>query len=205
MHANRTSRHVRDASRSGQGFVVCLLVALALAACGGGDSSSPAGTSGNGTTIPPAATGSSAPTCGLNNFQTDLLAQVNARRAAGATCGARGMFASTGPLQWNALLTNAAAAHSQDMASKDFFSHTGSDGSSASQRIAAAGYAWQVAAENIAAGYSTVQAVMDGWMASEGHCANIMNAALRDIGVACVPGNGTTYSTYWSMDLGAPQ
>jgi uncharacterized protein YkwD len=50
-----------------------------------------------------------------------------------------------------------------------------------------------------------VRDVMDGWMSSDGHCANIMNPALRDFGVACVPGAaGNTYGTYWTMDLAAP-
>jgi uncharacterized protein YkwD len=91
------------------------------------------------------------------------------------------------------------------MAEHNFFSHTGSDNRSASQRIGDAGYDWSLAAENIAAGYRTVQAVMDGWMASDGHCANIMHPALRDVGVACVPGGANnTYRNYWTMDLAAP-
>ncbi len=47
---------------------------------------------------------------------------------------------------------------------------------------------------------------MDGWIASPGHCANLMNAGFAEIGVACVPGGaGATYSTYWTMDLGRPR
>lgn len=128
---------------------------------------------------------------------------MNELRAAGATCGARGRFAPAGALQWNAALTNAALAHTQDMAANDFFSHTGSGGSSAGQRITAAGYAWRTYGENIAAGYGSVQAVMDGWLSSDGHCANLMNAAFRDIGVACVAGGAGRYPSYWTMDLGA--
>jgi uncharacterized protein YkwD len=49
-----------------------------------------------------------------------------------------------------------------------------------------------------------VAVVMAGWMASDGHCANIMNADMRDIGVACVAGGaGNSYRTYWTMTLGA--
>lgn len=183
-------------------------LALVLAACGGGGSDgvatpAPGGTGGG--TPPLGAGGGSAPTCGLANFQADMLAQVNARRAAGANCGARGTFASAGALQWNAVLTNAAAGHSQDMATQNFFSHTGTGGTSTGQRVVAAGYTWQSVAENIAAGYPSVQSVMDAWMASDGHCANIMSGTLQDIGVACVPGaTGNTYSTYWTMDLAAP-
>jgi uncharacterized protein YkwD len=171
----------------------------ALAACGGGSDDpepiggDPGGASGAG------------PTCGLAEFQADLLRRVNAARAAGAQCGARGAFAATGPLQWHGVLVRAAAGHSHDMATHNFFSHTGSDKRSVAQRIGDAGYGWSLAAENIAAGYRTVQEVMDGWMASDGHCANIMNPALRDVGVACVPGSASnTYGTYWTMALAAP-
>ncbi len=142
-------------------------------------------------------------TCNLPDFQAALLQRVNEERARGATCGARGAFAPAAALQWNAALTTAALVHSQDMASNDFFSHTGSNGSSVGQRLASAGYAYRTYGENIAAGYGTVKAVIDGWMASDGHCANLMNAAFRDIGVACVPGGASRYPTYWTMDLGA--
>jgi uncharacterized protein YkwD len=179
--------------------IAAWILAAALAACGGGSDSpdtgndAPSGGSGSG------------PTCGLANFQADLLQRVNAARAAGAQCGARGAFAATGPLQWHGVLVDAAARHSQDMASNNFFSHTGSDNSSPGQRVTDAGYAWRLVAENVAAGYRTVQEVMDGWMSSDGHCANIMNPGLRDFGVACVPGGASnTYSSYWTMDLAAP-
>lgn len=173
-------------------------VAAAIAACGGGsDDPEPGATAGNN--------GGVGPTCGLANFQAELLQRVNAARAAGARCGARGTFAPTGPLQWHGVLVTAAAVHSQDMADHNFFSHTGSDNSSPSQRIGDAGYGWSLAAENIAAGYRTVQEVMDGWMTSDGHCANIMHPALRDVGVACVlAGANNTYRNYWTMDLAAP-
>jgi uncharacterized protein YkwD len=172
------------------------LLAAALAACGGGsDDPDPRAGAPSGP----------GPTCGLANFEADLLQRVNAARAAGAQCGAHGAFAAAGPLQWHGVLVAAAARHSQDMASHNFFSHTGSDNSSPAQRVTDAGYGWHLAAENIAAGYRTVQEVMDGWMTSEGHCANIMNPELRDFGVACVPGGASnTYSTYWTMDLAAP-
>ena len=89
------------------------------------------------------------------------------------------------------------------MAAANFFSHTGSDGSNAGQRATAAGYLWQSWGENIAAGQPSVDEVMAGWMASPGHCANIMQERLRDIGVACVSGGaGNTYRSYWTMTLG---
>jgi Cysteine-rich secretory protein family len=120
-----------------------------------------------------------------------------------ASCGSEGSFPSAAPLAWNAALTQASLVHSDDMVAANFVSHTGSDGSSAGQRATAAGYVWQSWGENIAAGQPSVAAVMAGWMASPGHCANIMHERLRDIGVACVSGGASnTYRTYWTMTLG---
>jgi uncharacterized protein YkwD len=92
------------------------------------------------------------------------------------------------------------------LAAQNYFSHTSADGRTLADRVNATGYAWSSLGENIAAGYPTVNAVMDGWIASPGHCANLMNAGFAEVGVACVPGRaGDTYSTYWTMDLGRPR
>ena len=104
------------------------------------------------------------------------------------------------------MLAQAAAGHSQDMAARNYFSHTSADGRTLVDRVNATGYAWSSLGENIAAGYPSVNAVVDGWMASDGHCANLMNPAFRDIGMACVPGTASsTYKTYWTLDLGKPR
>lgn len=143
-------------------------------------------------------------TCNLANFRAEALALVNAYRAAGASCGASGTFAPTTALAWNDPLTQASLVHSDDMVARNFFSHTGSDGSSAGQRATAAGYVWRTWGENIAAGQTSVNQVMAGWLASPGHCANLLNPNFRDIGLACVSGGaGNTYRTYWTMTLGA--
>lgn len=184
-----------------------------LAGCGGGsdDSSvaasqaqSPAPTPPSASaSAPPATTAGTRATCDLANFEAEVLALVNAYRAAGASCGSEGSFPGAAPLAWNAPLTQASLVHSDDMAAANFFSHTGSDGSNAGQRATAAGYLWQSWGENIAAGQPSVALVMAGWMASPGHCANIMQERLRDIGVACVSGGASnTYRTYWTMTLG---
>lgn len=144
--------------------------------------------------------GSVDPTCGLSNFQSALLARINAERATGATCGSS--FNGPAPaLQWNTALTNAASVHSQDMVNNSFFSHTGSDGSNAGQRITRQGYQWSTWGENIAAGQPSVTSVMDAWMKSAGHCTNIMNPYIQDVGVACVAGPAGGYGTYWTMNL----
>lgn len=100
------------------------------------------------------------------------------------------------PLTVNAKLTQAAQAHSEDMATHRTMSHTGSDGSSPGERITAAGYSWSAYGENVAYGYNTPESVMTGWMNSPGHRANILNCAFKEIGVGYAqPGN------YWTQDF----
>jgi uncharacterized protein YkwD len=188
---------------------VTLAGLLTLGACGGGGADS---TNAGATAVSPAASAASAPstttsTCGLSNFQSTTLALVNQYRAAGASCGSHGSFAPTAALGWNALLAQAAEGHSQDMVANDFFAHDSLDGRTFDQRISATGYRWSRVAENIAAGQVTINEVMAGWMASEGHCANIMNPDLTEIGMVCVAGTPPTtrYGTYWTMELGQPR
>ncbi|WP_327089834.1 CAP domain-containing protein [Nonomuraea sp. NBC_01738] len=88
------------------------------------------------------------------------------------------------PLVHDAKLRNAAQGHSADMAAKGYFNHTSQDGRSPGDRIKAAGFApvstW---GENIAMGQRTAASVVDGWLNSPGHKANIMNCAFTHIGV----------------------
>jgi len=157
------------------------------------------------TPVTTAAAATLSTTCGLANFQASVLARVNQYRAAGASCRTRGQFAPTQALVWNTKLLQAAAGHSIDMATNNYFSHTSKDGRTMVDRINATGYVWSTIGENIAAGYPSVNAVVDGWMASDGHCANLMNPAFKDVGMACVASSTSTYRTYWTMDLGKPR
>jgi uncharacterized protein YkwD len=177
-----------------------LLVAL-LAACGGGGDGT-AATDPVSAAAPDAAMAEASATCGVSDFAASALARINQLRAAGASCGSRGAFAPALPLRWNRLLTRAAASHTADMAANDYFSHTSADGRSMSDRVNATGYAWSSLGENIAAGYATVDSVMDGWMLSDGHCANLMNPGFDEVGLACVAGAaGSRYGHYWTQDL----
>jgi uncharacterized protein YkwD len=174
-----------------------------VAGCGGGGSDDASGAPPAPAPAPAAGVLS---TCGLSDFSTRLLQRINQLRASGANCGTSGQFAPAPAVAWNALLTQAADAHSQDMAARNYFDHTSPDGVTFTQRIDATGYAWSAAGENIAAGYPSVDAVMDGWTQSAGHCANLMNQNFTEIGVSCVPGtSSTTYSNYWTMDLARPR
>jgi uncharacterized protein YkwD len=140
--------------------------------------------------------------CAIPDFATAALAAINQRRAAGASCGSRGTFAAAAPLRWSSLLATASAAHSTDMATLNYFSHTSADGRSMSDRVNATGYTWSSLGENIAAGYPGIDSVVEGWMRSEGHCANIMNPDFDEMGLACVPGaSGSRYGQYWTQNL----
>ncbi|GAA3047794.1 CAP domain-containing protein [Streptomyces glomeratus] len=101
-------------------------------------------------------------------------------------------------------LTKAAQSHTADMADHDFVDHTGSDGSSLVDRAQAAGYTgWSALAENVAAGQTTAADVVNSWMNSPGHRANILNCSLKQIGVGYVTKPGSTHGTYWTQDFGA--
>ncbi|MFI1768355.1 sigma-70 family RNA polymerase sigma factor [Streptomyces sp. NPDC020800] len=119
-----------------------------------------------------------------------VVALVNKERAA----------AGCGPLAENAQLDKAAQGHSDDMAARNFFDHTNPDGADPGQRITAAGYRWSTYGENIARGQQTPQSVMDSWMNSPGHRANILNCSFKDIGVGVHKGSG---GPWWTQDFGA--
>ena len=112
------------------------------------------------------------------------------------------------PLNFNIQLNAAAQTHSQNMALQDFFSHTGADNSSVSDRILATGYEYSRNAENIAAGYTTPEDVVTGWMNSTGHRANILNGDLREIGIGyyfLADDTGSeNWNHYWTQVFGTP-
>lgn len=108
--------------------------------------------------------------------------------------------AGCGPVSADAALQSAAQGHSDDMAANNYFSHTSPDGSTFADRIRAAGYRGGAIAENIAAGQTSAKAVMDAWMASPGHRANILSCTFRDIGVGYATGG--SYGTYWTQTFG---
>ncbi|MGN9466101.1 CAP domain-containing protein [Pseudomonas syringae] len=132
-----------------------------------------------------------------------LLAQVNAARAKPRMCGKR-PFPSARPLSWNTTLETAAQEHSQSMASENYFTHRGFDNDSPADRARAAGYGGRQIGENIAAGQSTASKAMASWLASPGHCANLMNPMFTEVGAAYATATNADYGVYWTMLFGAP-
>ncbi len=128
---------------------------------------------------------------GSTAIASQVIALVNDERAR----------AGVAPLTANSLLTAAAAAHAADMASNGFFSHTGSDGSSSAERATRAGYNWSTIGENIAMGATSAEQVMEMWMNSSGHRANILNASFTEIGVGLDSRGGSQ----WVQVFARPQ
>lgn len=148
-----------------------------------------------------------------SSFEQQVLELVNQERG------------SLPPLKGVNLLDNSSETHSSNMATRNFHMHCDPDTfTSFSDRITAAGYSWNAAAENIAAGYPSPAAVMAGWMASPGHAGNILHPAFRELGVgyvsqggdqgnvreresptpSCSPDslNNGPYTHYWTQNFG---
>lgn len=107
---------------------------------------------------------------------------VNEVRQSGCRCGGE-LMPPVAPLSLHASLTTAARGHSSDQAHLGSMQHAGSDGSNVGIRVTRAGYSWRGVAENVAWNYPTIEAVMEGWLASSGHCKNIMNATFTHMGI----------------------
>lgn len=133
----------------------------------------------------------------------EVLQRVNDARAKPRKCGSRS-FERVPPLTLSAVLSQAALKHAQDMATKNFFEHEGSDGSTPSERVERVGYKWRAVAENIAAGANSAEQVVNGWLSSPGHCANIMGAAYTQMGIAFAI-NAKNSHIYWAQDFATPR
>jgi len=105
-------------------------------------------------------------------------------------------------LRGNDQLAVSSRGHAIDMATNDYFSHDSLDGRAFSDRISAAGYTYASCAENIAAGYADAEAVVNGWMNSPGHRANILNEDFCDIGVGYAYNAAREYKHYWTQNFG---
>jgi uncharacterized protein YkwD len=117
-------------------------------------------------------------------------------------CGST-TYPPTVPLSMNENLRAAARGHSQDMATRNYFSHTSLDGRTYLQRMRDAGYNGPGPhGENIAGGYGSAAATVSGWMSSAGHCQNIMNGSYHVAGVGYAHGAGSAYGNYWTMNFG---
>ncbi|WP_037663930.1 CAP domain-containing protein, partial [Streptomyces aurantiacus] len=127
---------------------------------------------------------------GLARTTADVLTLTNSHRAA----------AGLRPLAPDPRLAAAAQAHSADMVARAFYSHTAPDGSEPWHRAAAAGSAHRTVGENIACGQRSAAEVVQGWMDSPGHRANILKPAFTHLGVGFAGGGPA--GTYWTQLFG---
>ena len=98
----------------------------------------------------------------------------------------------------------AADHHSQDMASKNYFSHKLSNGDSPEKNIERFGYTgWSYFGENIAAGQETAKAAMDAWKSSPEHDRNMRNKNFTEIGIGRAYNKSSKYGWYWTTTFGS--
>lgn len=120
----------------------------------------------------------------VTDYEAEVVRLVNKERVK------RGL----GELEQNWELSRVARYKSQDMKDKKYFSHTSPTYGTPFQMMKNFGISYNTAGENIAKGYATPAAVVEGWMNSSGHRANILNSSFTEIGVGYVPeGN------YWTQ------
>lgn len=132
-----------------------------------------------------------------------VLAELNALRARGGVCGARGAFPAAPPVQWNTTLETMARQHARFLVSVGELRHRNEAGQALAERATAAGYRYRSIGENLAQGQHTLTSVLHAWTHSETHCTTQLGAAYTDVALACEPGrNGRPL---WVMVLARPQ
>jgi uncharacterized protein YkwD len=108
------------------------------------------------------------------------------------------------PLGPDPSLMKAAALYAEDMRRREEISHYGADGSTPPTRAAAAGYPGEFVTEALAAGQSTLEEVVDAWLDSPPHRAALLAPEGAHLGVALHEDPASTYQTYWTVLVAAP-
>lgn len=133
-----------------------------------------------------------------------VLELVNRVRMQARMCG-NTRYAVAGLLRPNVTLSRAALAHATDMAERSQLAHEGRDGSTPAERVTRAGYRWRSVGENIASGPTTPEAVVDGWVRSPHHCANLMAPQFTEMGIAYSVNRASEAGIYWVQVFAAPR
>ena len=143
-------------------------------------------------------------TARLGDWQIEgqkVLDLINTARTQPRQCGTQA-FAAAAALTWNVTLATAAQSHSRDMANNNYLDHKDRNGGTPGDRAELAGFIGQQIGENIAAGQDTPNKVVEGWLASPGHCANLMNAQFRELGAAYAVDPKSDAAIYWTAVFG---
>ncbi len=140
-------------------------------------------------------------------FEDEVLRLTNEARAAGHNCDSKGSFGSADPLTMSPILRCSSRLHSKDMGEQSYFDHTAPDGRDPFERMADAGYMGFTMGENIAKGQQSPSEVVNGWLDSDGHCANMMNPDFTEIGVGYWEGEADNMffngNKLWTQNFGA--
>ena len=107
------------------------------------------------------------------------------------------------PLKLNSELSEAAKAHSRDLAKWDRISHYGSDGSNPWDRVKRTGYKARLAAENVGTGQVDFSEVFRGWQESPGHNKNLLLSDAQEMGIGLVQDPKTEFKSFWTLVLGS--
>ena len=144
---------------------------------------------------------------------------INKVRAVSRACGDKGNFPAVAAVTWSDKLYKVAFEHSQDLANSNTFSHDGSGSttdwsghalnkkSTMQDRVATYDYRWSRISENITAGTNrdTPNKAIKSWVASPGHCKNLMDSKVTQVGMARVKNENSEYTHYWTQNFGSPQ
>jgi uncharacterized protein YkwD len=132
----------------------------------------------------------------LSRVRRHLLERVNRER------GKAGLL----PLREEPLLDSTAQRHANDMLARSYYGHESPEGTTVLQRSKAVGYRPRFVAENIARGPDTAEEVMNGWMGSPTHRANILGSFVSDLGAGVAFGkNASGYQIIWVQCFGLPR
>lgn len=144
--------------------------------------------------------------CGVVVSPDAAAVRLNDIRTRGVACPS-GATSTTVTVAWNDRLADAAQVQASEMARLDRIGHRDSHNRGLGERLRAAGYRFGTAVENVAVGFASIDDVVDAWLESEGHCENMMNAAVHEFGLACidtVSSGAPGERRYWAIVLAAP-
>lgn len=147
------------------------------------------------------------------------LSVVNQARSVPQDCGTQGTWASASPVIWNDKLYSSAYEHMQDLIVSQTFSHDGSGGesdwsgyplgikSTQVERAENYGYEWSRLGENLGGGASidTAEKIVEAWLESDSHCANLMNPHFTEMGMVKITDETALYTNYWGQNFGTPK
>jgi uncharacterized protein YkwD len=141
--------------------------------------------------------------CSTGSLQPVTPIAVDAGRTASLVSAYRAQN-GLGPVRVESRLMQAAAAQARRNGAAGKLSHRA--GGSLPRRVSEAGYDWGATAENLGAGYGSLDAAMAGWKSSPGHRKNLLNPLVTEIGVAAVAAPPKSrYRTYWALILATPR